>query len=235
MYAKHREKNLIKAYGPLETLKSGVMGYFLLCQASRWPSELMSICMHPNSEDRFASNATHMAALYWGLLLLGRFLGSFIKQVPSEKQLVIASIGAIVLLVLAMLTAESLDIDIDRLFSFHHVAGHFAHLATDQLGKYATKASGVLTMGVIGGGIIPLLHGIFCRCDGWQLALDMVAGHRRRSLHFVLWPKWIQTTLNSMINFIKRYSAPFTPDSFVSIPYSTGDHHVHFGPMRQLQ
>ena len=62
------------------------------------------------------------------------------------------------------------------------------------------------------------------------LALDMAVGHRRRSLHFVLWPKWIQTTLNSMINFIKRYSAPFTPDSFVSIPYSTGDHHVHFGP-----
>lgn len=54
----------------------------------------------------FASNATHMAALYWGFLLLGRFLGSFIKKVSSEKQLVIASIGAIVLLILAMLTAN---------------------------------------------------------------------------------------------------------------------------------
>lgn len=113
----------------------------------------------------FASNATHMAALYWGLLLLGRFLGSFIKQVPSEKQLVIASIGAIVLLVLAMLTANPWILTLIGFFHSIMWPAIFT-LATDQLGKYTTKASGVLTMGVIGGGIIPLLQGIFADVMG---------------------------------------------------------------------
>lgn len=113
----------------------------------------------------FASNATHMAALYWGLLLLGRFLGSFIKQVPSEKQLVIASIGAIVLLVLAMLMANPWILTLIGFFHSIMWPAIFT-LATDQLGKYTTKASGVLTMGVIGGGIIPLLQGIFADVMG---------------------------------------------------------------------
>ena len=113
----------------------------------------------------FASNATHMAALYWGLLLLGRFLGSFIKQVPSEKQLVIASIGAIVLLVLAMLTANPWILTLIGFFHSIMWPAIFT-LATDQLGKYTTKASGVLTMGVIGGGIIPLLQGLFADVMG---------------------------------------------------------------------
>ena len=113
----------------------------------------------------FAVNATHMAALYWGLLLLGRFLGSFIKKVSSEKQLVIASIGAIVLLVLAMLVANPWILT--GVGFFHSIMWPAIFtLATDKLGKYTTKASGVLTMGVIGGGIIPFLQGIFADLMG---------------------------------------------------------------------
>lgn len=108
----------------------------------------------------FASNATHMAALYWGFLLLGRFLGSFIKKVSSEKQLVIASIGAIVLLILAMLTANPWILTYIGFFHSIMWPAIFT-LATDKLGEYTTKASGLLTMGVVGGGIIPFLQGIF--------------------------------------------------------------------------
>lgn len=108
----------------------------------------------------FASNATHMAALYWGFLLLGRFLGSFIKKVSSERQLVIASIGAIVLLIVAMLTSNPWILTLIGFFHSIMWPAIFT-LATDQLGAYTTKASGVLTMGVVGGGIIPFLQGIF--------------------------------------------------------------------------
>ncbi|WP_308548364.1 MFS transporter [uncultured Parabacteroides sp.] len=108
----------------------------------------------------FATNATHMAALYWGLLLLGRFLGSFIKKVPSEKQLVIASIGAIALLIFAMIAANPWVLT--GIGFFHSIMWPAIFtLAIDKLGKYTTKASGVLTMGVVGGGIIPFLQGIF--------------------------------------------------------------------------
>lgn len=108
----------------------------------------------------FAANATHMAALYWGLLLLGRFLGSFIKKVSSERQLVIASIGAIALLVLAILFSNPWILT--GVGFFHSIMWPAIFtLATDKLGKYTTKASGLLTMGVVGGGIIPFVQGIF--------------------------------------------------------------------------
>lgn len=113
----------------------------------------------------FAANATHMAALYWGLLLIGRFLGSFIKKISSEKQLVIASIGAIILLMFAMLAANPWILT--GIGFFHSIMWPAIFtLATDKLGKYTTKASGVLTMGVIGGGIIPFLQGILADLMG---------------------------------------------------------------------
>lgn len=113
----------------------------------------------------FAANATHMAALYWGLLLVGRFLGSFIKKVSSERQLVIASVGAIVLLIFAMLLANPWILT--GIGFFHSIMWPAIFtLATDKLGKYTTKASGVLTMGVVGGGIIPFLQGILADLMG---------------------------------------------------------------------
>ena len=114
---------------------------------------------------RFAANATHMAALYWGLLLLGRLGGSFIKSISSEKQLVAASIGAIALLVIAMLTANPWILT--GIGFFHSIMWPAIFtLATDRLGQYTAKASGVLTMGVVGGGIIPLLQGILADVMG---------------------------------------------------------------------
>ena len=113
----------------------------------------------------FASNATHMAALYWGLLLLGRFLGSFIKKISSERQLVIASVGAIALLIVAMLLANPWILT--GIGFFHSIMWPAIFtLATNKLGIYTTKASGVLTMGVVGGGIIPFLQGILADLMG---------------------------------------------------------------------
>ena len=34
------------------------------------------------------------------------------------------------------------------------------------------------------------------------------------------------------IYLFERYSVPFSPDSFVSVPYSAGDSHIYFGIMR---
>ncbi len=157
-------EKLDKSVWSFRNLKLGVWGIFFYvgievavgANVNMYASELGG---------SFASNATHMAALYWGLLLLGRFLGSFIRQIPSEKQLVIASIGAIMLLVLAMLTGNPWILT--GIGFFHSIMWPAIFtLATDKLGKYTTKASGVLTMGVIGGGIIPLLQGIFADVMG---------------------------------------------------------------------
>lgn len=34
------------------------------------------------------------------------------------------------------------------------------------------------------------------------------------------------------IYLFERYSIPFSPDSFVPVPYSAGDSHIYFGIMR---
>ncbi len=40
---------------------------------------------------------------------------------------------------------------------------------------------------------------------------------------------------NLTINFLKRYPAPFSPNSFISIPDSTRNYHIYFSTMRQLK
>lgn len=108
---------------------------------------------------RYAANATHIAAFYWGLLLIGRLLGSFIKHIPSQTQLVFASIGAIAMLVLAILFANPWILACTGFFHSIMWPAIFT-LAIDRLGKYTSRASGVLMIGVVGGGIIPFLQGV---------------------------------------------------------------------------
>lgn len=108
---------------------------------------------------RYAANATHIAAFYWGLLLVGRLLGSFIKHIPSQTQLVFASIGAIAMLVLAILFSNPWILACTGFFHSIMWPAIFT-LAIDRLGKYTSRASGVLMIGVVGGGIIPFVQGV---------------------------------------------------------------------------
>lgn len=114
---------------------------------------------------RYAPDATHMAAVYWGLLLVGRLLGSFFKTISSQIQLVYASIGAMILVVLAMLFSNPWLLTGVGLFHSIMWPAIFT-LAIDKLGNYTTKASGILTTGVLGGGIIPFLQGILADLAG---------------------------------------------------------------------
>lgn len=108
---------------------------------------------------RYAANATHIAAFYWGLLLIGRLLGSFIKHIPSQTQLVFASIGAIAMLVLAIWFSNPWILACTGFFHSIMWPAIFT-LAIDRLGKYTSRASGVLMIGVVGGGIIPFVQGV---------------------------------------------------------------------------
>lgn len=107
----------------------------------------------------FALKATHMAALYWGFLLIGRLVGSFLKDVSSQRQLLVCTVGAIFFLLLAIIFDNPWILTLIGLFHSIMWPAIFT-LATDRLGPYTAKASGILMIGVIGGGIIPLLQGI---------------------------------------------------------------------------
>lgn len=107
----------------------------------------------------FASAATKMAALYWGGILAGRFVASVYPKVSPQNQLIYSSIGSSVLLILSMLLSNPwLLVAIGLCHSVMWPAIYTLALA--KLGIYTTKASGTLMIGVVGGGVFPLLQGI---------------------------------------------------------------------------
>lgn len=116
-----------------------------------------NINMFAVAEGSTLKQAALMASLYWGGMLVGRFLGSFISKIPAQTQLLVTSIGAGILVVLSMLTGNPWLLVAVGLFHSIMWPAIFA-LAIDKLGKYTSKGSGALMMGVVGGAILPLVQ-----------------------------------------------------------------------------
>lgn len=155
---KQPEATLEKSIWSFRHLKLGVWGIFFYVGIE--VAVGANINMYAvDLGSRYASDATHLAAFYWGLLLVGRLLGSFIKHIPSQTQLVVASLGAIGLLVLAILWSNPWILAGTGFFHSIMWPAIFT-LAIDGLGKYTSRGSGVLMIGVVGGGIIPFLQGV---------------------------------------------------------------------------
>lgn len=145
----------------------------------------------------FALNATLMASLYWGAMLVGRLVGSSLSKVSARTQLVYTSIAAAALcLVAAVLVNPWVLVAMGLVHSIMWSA--IFTLAIDGLGKYTSKASGVLMIGVLGGGVIPLVQSmmadyfggyhltwyfiVICEC---YLIFYGIAGSRHKQLDVV--------------------------------------------------
>lgn len=98
-----------------------------------------------------------MGMLYWGGMLIGRLIGSAISKVPAKTQLIITSIAAGLLVIGAMITANMWFLVAVGLFHSVMWPSTFA-LAVKGLGKYTSAGSGALMIGVLGGGVMPLLQ-----------------------------------------------------------------------------
>lgn len=106
------------------------------------------------------AQAAKMASFYWGGMLVGRLLGSFVSRISAKVQLLVTSIGAGILVVLAMITNNPWILVGAGLFHSIMWPAIFS-LAIDGLGKYTSKGSGALMMGVVGGAVLPFVQGIF--------------------------------------------------------------------------
>ena len=134
--------------------------------------------------------AAQIASLYWGGLLVGRFLSSFMSKVSAQLQLLVASIGAILFILLSFFTHNPWLLAVVGLFHSVMWPSVFA-LALEGLGRYTSKASGVLIMGCFGGALLPVVQGLLADLlGGWHitwvfvvlgelvLLYYAVAGHR---------------------------------------------------------
>ena len=125
----------------------------------------------------FAEAAAIMTTMYWGGMLVGRLIGSTLSKVPATIQLVITSIGATILIVISMVTGNPWFLVVVGLLHSIMWPGIFA-LAVKDLGKYTSKGSGALMIGVIGGAILPLMQGMMADAMGgnwiWTWAIVVI-------------------------------------------------------------
>lgn len=121
-----------------------------------------------------------MTGLYWLLMLVGRLASSAISgKISSRTQLLVVSLVAMVLVLISMFVPESSPVSMigfsNGTFAVNNVPlftvflvlaglctsimwGAIFNLATEGLGKYTEKASGIFMMMVVGGGILPLVQ-----------------------------------------------------------------------------
>jgi FHS family L-fucose permease-like MFS transporter len=127
-----------------------------------------------------------MATLYWGGMLIGRLVGSSLRTVAPRTQLVVTTVSATVLTLLAislnnpwLLTAVGL---------FHSIMwGAIFTLSVTGLGKYTSVASGVFMIGVVGGAILPLVQGVLADgLGGWRWSWFIVVFGELFMLYYAL-------------------------------------------------
>lgn len=109
-----------------------------------------------------------MATLYWGGMLIGRLVGSSLSKVPPRVQLVVTTVSATTLTILAIaMNSPWLLVAVGL---FHSIMwGAIFTLSVAKLGKYTSVASGVFMIGVVGGAILPLLQGMLADAmGGWR-------------------------------------------------------------------
>ena len=119
-----------------------------------------------------------IAGRYWILMLVGRFLGSALGGKVSSRVMVtcVASV-AIALMVAAMLIGDSIMaksivqgsvIEVPLASTLLVLCGlctsvmwtSIFNMATEGLGKYTAKASGIFMMMVVGGGVLPYIQSV---------------------------------------------------------------------------
>lgn len=146
--------------------------------------------------------ATFIAGLYWLLMLVGRFIGSVIGGKVSSRSMVIGvSVLALLFMGSAMALGDSVHVALPTDWTFAMQAmpiaallimmvglctsvmwGSIFNMATEGLGKYTPKASGVFMMMVFGGGVVPYIQSAISAHDCLLSYLVPVIG-----VAYILW------------------------------------------------
>lgn len=131
-----------------------------------------------------------IAAIYWMLMLVGRFSSSLISGVVSTRtQMLTVSSVAIVLLLIAIFLPSTVNVSMPAYsagagFSMQEVPakclfivlcglctsvmwGGIFNLAVEGLGKYTAAASGIFMTMVVGGGVMPFIQNLIAGSVGY--------------------------------------------------------------------
>jgi FHS family L-fucose permease-like MFS transporter len=149
-----------------------------------------------------------VASLYWGSIMIGRFVGSFVfKNANARKGLILVSTLAMILTLVGTFYPGTMALqEINLGFAeftivgnagilalisvglFHSVMwGYIFGLAIDKLGPYTNQASGYLIMGIFGGAIVPTIQSLYAdSTNNWQITFVLVAVCQAYLLYYAL-------------------------------------------------
>jgi FHS family L-fucose permease-like MFS transporter len=118
-------------------------------------------------------DANSYVSYYWGGMLVGRLIGSFLlKTLKASQVLTFCAIGAILLVILSVSSSGNLAVwSMIGVGIFNSVM--FAiifSLSVVGLGKYTTKASGILSTAIAGGAIVSFSQGYLKDHSTWAIA-----------------------------------------------------------------
>jgi FHS family L-fucose permease-like MFS transporter len=117
--------------------------------------------------------AAFLASFYFVGIMVGRFVGSFIMTwIKAEKLLVILGLFGVVLLLISMFSTGQLAIWTLVLCGLANsiMYPNIFALGIAELGPMTSKGSGVITIGNVGGAVVPLLFGWLADKVGIQYA-----------------------------------------------------------------
>ena len=165
--------------------------------AISFPGEL-NVWVSRMSFEGAAAVAGSLAAIYWLMMLVGRFLSSIISgKVSTRAQMVTVSSVAIILVLIAIFLPESVTFRSPEIKALHITSGEVPmkclflfltglctsvmwggifNLAVEGLGKYTAKASGLFMTMVVGGGVMPFIQDWIGRNFGYVNSYWLVVG-----------------------------------------------------------
>lgn len=144
------------------------------------PGQLLSYLGTPGGVLGNMTVAGTIAALYWLLMLVGRFASSVLSgKIAPRTQLTFMTVLAIVLLLVAIFMPEDVKMTLRGAEVPAKVLpiilcgictsimwGVIFNLATEGLGKHTASASGLFMTMVVGGGLMPLLQDMLAKQVG---------------------------------------------------------------------
>ena len=118
-----------------------------------------------------SESASRYLSFYWGGLMVGRFIGAAVLQkMKSQTLLAIMAVAAILFLLTGVTMSGWIAGWAIILVGFCNsiMWSNIFTLAIDGLGKFTSKGSGLLVMAIVGGAIVPLIHGFLADRIGLQ-------------------------------------------------------------------
>lgn len=126
--------------------------------------------------DRLAiseSQANYYLSFYWGGMLVGRFVGSqFLKKYKSNLILKLVSLGAVLFIILSLITSGNLSIWLMILVGVCNsiMFATIFSLSVFGLGNQTGSGSGLLSTAIVGGAAITYLQGTLKDAFHWEIA-----------------------------------------------------------------